>query len=151
MRRNKSTTSCPAALAVEAAVILPVFVLLLLAIVIGGMGIFSYQQTANLAREATRYACVHGADSQKYTNQTSATAQQILQQAVLPRAAGINVSALVGAVTDWDSASKNVLSLNSTGEYVTNSVRVTATYLWTPGWFFGGIRLQSVAELPMSF
>src|SRR5215211_5088715 len=45
---------------VEAAFALPVTFFLLFALVVGGIGIFRYQQVAHLARETARYAAVHG-------------------------------------------------------------------------------------------
>jgi hypothetical protein len=49
-----------AAAAVEAAFVLPVALFLVLAIIIGGMGIFKYQEMAHIARETARFASVHG-------------------------------------------------------------------------------------------
>jgi len=54
-RRNR-----PAATAVEAAIILPLTFFLVLGLMIGGMGIFRYQEMAHIARETARYAAVHG-------------------------------------------------------------------------------------------
>jgi len=45
---------------VEFAVVAPATFILLLGIVVGGMGVFRYQEVAHLAREATRYASTHG-------------------------------------------------------------------------------------------
>jgi Flp pilus assembly protein TadG len=151
----------PGAVAVETAVVLPVFLFILLAIIVGGMGVFRYQQVACLAREAARRASVCGADYQKQTNQSSPTQEQICQQAVLPLAAGMDPASLNvtvqwvnqgnNTVQGWDSAPKDVKSINALGEYVTNAVRVTVTYTWTPGLLLGPITLTSVSQVPMSF
>ena len=68
---------------------LPVYLLLLLSLIVGGLGVFHYQQTACLAQEAARWASVRGSDYQKDTNQPSPTTQQILQQ-VTPLAVGMD-------------------------------------------------------------
>jgi Flp pilus assembly protein TadG len=49
-----------AATTVELAIVLPVTFALVLAIMIGGVGVFRYQQVAHLARETARFASVHG-------------------------------------------------------------------------------------------
>ena len=48
-------------------------VMLMICIIIGGMGVFRYQQVAGLAREAARYACVHGSEWDKATDQACPT------------------------------------------------------------------------------
>ena len=50
----------PATAAVEAALVFPLVFFLLLALVVGAMGVFRYQEVATLAREAARYASTHG-------------------------------------------------------------------------------------------
>ena len=57
---------------VEAAFVMPVAFFLALAIVIGGMGIFKYQEMAHIARETARFASVHGA---QYAKQNAAAIQ----------------------------------------------------------------------------
>ena len=150
-----------AAVAVEAAVVLPVMLFLLLFLIIGGMLVFRHQQVACQAREAARWACVRGGDYQKDTDQASPTQQQILEQAVLPLAQGMDPNSLVvrvqwidqgsNAVQNWDPAPKDVRSITPQGEYVSNKVRVTVTYLWNSGILIGPISLQSVSELPMAY
>jgi hypothetical protein len=54
-----------AASVIEAAIVLPVTFTLLLGIMIGGIGIIRYQQTAFIARETARFASVHGAQYAK--------------------------------------------------------------------------------------
>lgn len=57
-----------AATVVEAAIVLPATFALVLAIMIGGVGVFRYEQVAHLARETARYASVHGG---QYAKQNS--------------------------------------------------------------------------------
>ena len=49
---------------VEGAFVYPITFLLLLAIMVGGLGIFRFQEVAHLAREAARYASTHGGQYQ---------------------------------------------------------------------------------------
>jgi hypothetical protein len=46
---------------VEAAIVYPVAFLLMLGLIVGGMGIFRYQEVSHLAREGARWASTHGA------------------------------------------------------------------------------------------
>jgi hypothetical protein len=50
---------------VESAVVYPVAFLLMLGVIVGGMGIFRYQEVSHLAREAARWASTHGAQYQR--------------------------------------------------------------------------------------
>jgi Flp pilus assembly protein TadG len=150
-----------AALLVEGAVVFPVLLFLLLGLILGGMGVFRYQQVACLAREAARWAAVRGGDYQKENHTASPTQSQITQQAVLPLAVEMDTTQLnvtaewvdngANTVTAWDSASHAVKTLNSSGEYVSSSVRVTVTYQWSPGWLVGTVTLTSVSQMPMSY
>ena len=151
-----------AALAVEAALVHPVMLFLLLKLVVGGMGVFRYQQVAGQAREAGRYAAVRGSDFQKNTGLTSPTQAQILQQAIVPLLAGMDVKSLsmqvlwvnqsTGQTIAWDQSPKDPQTLTNTGDYVTNTVRVTITYQFSPAVFFmNSIQLTSTSELPMTF
>jgi Flp pilus assembly protein TadG len=150
------------AVAVEAAVVYPVFVFVFLALVLGGVGVFRYQQVACQAREAARYASVRGGNWELETNQNSPTKQQILQQAVLPLTAGMDPTKIsitvqwidqsTGTAVDWDSAGKDVRSPTASGTYITNTVRVTITYQWSPGLLeLAPANLTSTCEIPMSF
>ncbi len=150
-----------AALAIEAAVVYPVLIFLLLGLIIGGMGVFRYQQVACQAREAARWASVRGSDWANTTDQPSPTQKQIFDQAVAPFTAGMDTSKIAiqvqwidqasGQIYDWDSGKRHPKSVKS-GDYVTNKVRVTITYQWSPGLLIvGPLYLKSCSEIPMSF
>ena len=48
--------------------------------------------------------------------------------------------------------SKDVLSITAQGEYVTNTVRITVSYQWTPDFLgLGPLSLQSTSEIPMAY
>jgi hypothetical protein len=57
------------ATAVECAIIVPVTFLLIFGLIVGGMGVFRYQEVAALARQGARYASTHGANFRKDANQ----------------------------------------------------------------------------------
>src|SRR5581483_6642594 len=52
---------------VESAIVYPVVFLLLLGLIVGGMGIFRYQEVSALARAGARYASTHGVNYRKDT------------------------------------------------------------------------------------
>jgi TadE-like protein len=148
-------------MAVEAAVVLPVVLFLLLMLVIGGFGVFRYQQVGMLAREGTRWASVRGSAWQVDTGQKSPTQQEILQNAVLPMAVGMDANKITmaaewidgqtGAATPWDSSRKSPLGVAKSNQGVTNRIRITINYEWVPGALFpGSIYMNSVSEMPIS-
>src|SRR5262245_32908721 len=91
MRIQRGTTRRGAA-AVEAAIVIPVFLFLFLALIIGGQMIAIHQRVACQAREATRWTSVRGGDYFRETGNASPTRQQILDQIVLPLSAGMEAS-----------------------------------------------------------
>jgi Flp pilus assembly protein TadG len=148
------------ALTLEAAFVYPVMFLLLLGILVGGQGVLRFQQVACQAREAARWASVRGSNYQKTTGNASPTQQQVRDGAVMPLAAGMDPQALSvqvqwvdlvgGQVVDWDSASKAPSGATANGTAVTNHVRVTVSYQWSPGVLIGPLTLSSTAEIPMN-
>jgi Flp pilus assembly protein TadG len=158
--RTPPRTRKSGAVAVEAAIVLPILFLLVIGIVCGGINVFHHQQVANLAREAARYASVRGGDFQKDENLDSPTKSEIVDRAIRPRAVGMDPDAIVatvewidrgtGAVHPWDASSKAVHSISASGEYVSNTVRVTVAYTVASGPFGDPVLLRGVCELPMS-
>jgi Flp pilus assembly protein TadG len=149
------------AVVAEAAIVLPLLLLLLCGLMVGGTGVFRYQQVEFQACEAARWASVRGSDYQRQTNQTSPTQQQILQQVVLQYAPNMDPTALfikvewinnaTNTAMSWDSSPKDVRSITTSGEYITNTVRVTVHYWYSPGLFWDPMIITSVSEAPMSF
>jgi Flp pilus assembly protein TadG len=123
----------------EFAVICPLTLTLLCGLVIGGLGVFRYQQVASLAREGARYASVHGAKYQSATGNAAATADDVYNNAIKPKIAGLDTNQLTYAVS-WDPD-------NRQGGMVT----VQLTYNWIPEAFLGGITLTSTAVMPVSY
>lgn len=156
------TTSRRGALTVEAAFVHPLMLVLVFMLIIGGMGVFRYQQVACQAREAARFAAVHGSDWRKETGDPWVTKADIRDKIVLPLAAGMDASKLsiqvdwidqvTGQVVDWDSASKHPKSVNASHRPVSNRVRVTVTYQWSPELFIAGsLNLKSTCEIAMAY
>ncbi|QEL21017.1 TadE/TadG family type IV pilus assembly protein [Limnoglobus roseus] len=147
------------ATAVEMALVLPIVCLLVIGFIIGGMDLLRYQQVACLAREGARWASVRGADYGVDAGQSSPTQQQIVDQAIVPRTAAMDPTALSvrvqlidkgnNTVQDWDASSKAVRSITATGEYVSNAIRVTVTYQITANALGDPLTLQGVCEMSM--
>jgi Flp pilus assembly protein TadG len=53
---------------VECAVIYPLTFLLIIGLMVGGFGVFRYQEVASVAREGARWASVHGYQSVQEAN-----------------------------------------------------------------------------------
>jgi Flp pilus assembly protein TadG len=145
----RNPTRRSAATAVEMAIIAPVFVFLLFALVIGGLGIFRYNQVAHLARQAARYAAVHGNDYHTENKKPAATQASILAESVLPNANALDASRLTCTVT-WDQTNAPK-QYSATGKATNNTVIVTVSYQWLPEAMFGGGTLTSTSKMPMSY
>ncbi len=142
----------PGAVSVEAAVVFPVAMLLLLGLVVGGLGIFRYQQVAWLAREGARYASVRGAQyQQEVSSAKAATKQDVYDNAILPNATLLDPNDLSYDVT-WNQNNSPYTVTSNFAKPVGNTVSVTVTYTWMPEiYFIGPIKLSSTSTLPMSY
>ena len=89
--------------AVEAAIVLPVVMMLILGTCSTAMGVYYYQLVATLAREGARYASVHGTQYAADTGNPPATAADIYINAIMPMAVGLNLSNLTYQV-QWGTA-----------------------------------------------
>jgi len=150
MARRLAPRRCGFA-ATESVLVLPTLFFLILATVVGGYGIFRYQQIAMLAREGARYACVHGGQYQQETGNTAATAQDVYNNAILPYATSLDLTQLTYSVS-W-SSSNMPYSLSSDYEKpIGNTVTVTVRYNWVPELYLvGPITLSSTSTMAMSY
>ena len=149
------------ATAVEMAIVLPLLFMLTFGLVVGGIGIFRYQAVASLAREAARYASVHGTNYQLDTASGAVTKVNIYDAAIVPQASGLDLTQLTYSIfyngatsgVDWDSATHapQYVSTTSGGTPKTASVTVTVNYSWAAPLYFGTITLTSTSEMPMSY
>jgi Flp pilus assembly protein TadG len=136
---------------VESAMIYPVLFLLILAIILLGIGVFRYQQVAHIAREASRWASVHGAKYAQETGSTAATPTDVYNNVIVPQAAGMGLENLNYSVT-WDTsnAQTRVALVNNNVATISNNVVVTVTYTWNTG-LFGSIPVSSTSVTPMNY
>jgi hypothetical protein len=135
-----------------------------------GVGVFRYQQVAELAREGARYASVHGSQYASDTGNAAAAASDIYTNAISPKAVGLDPNSLSYTVqwgtassgsmqwTSWDSSGKTPTSANPNssppGAPITNVVKVTVTYTWSPYVYkVGSLGLSSSSSstMPMSY
>ena len=138
---------------VESAVIYPVAFFLLLALVVGAMGAFRFQETASLARETARYASVHGTQYAKENGVTAPTPDQIKTAAFWPQVVNLDPSQLTCDIT-YDTANgpyHTTIDANGNVIPITNKVIVTVTYRWLPEAILGGITMSSTSVMPMSY
>jgi Flp pilus assembly protein TadG len=159
---------------VECAFVYPVLFILVLGLLIGGMGVYRYQQVAHLAREAARFASVHGG---QYQQENAALIQKgtlpnvndayITTNIVNANAASMDPTQLQVSITfntssgsfDWDNTSRNgnrwpssQKTIGDTTYSETNTVSVTITYTWWPEAFLvGPITLTSTSVMPMCY
>jgi Flp pilus assembly protein TadG len=131
--RSKKSRRPRGALILECAFVYPITFLLILGLLIGGMGVFRYQEVASLACEASRYASLHGASYQQATGKAAATASDVYNQAVLPKAVALDPSQLTCNV-NWSPD-------NKPGSTVT----VTISYHWVPEAFLPSMNLSSTS------
>src|SRR5262245_59796341 len=108
----------------ETALVFPVVVFLILALVVGAAGVFRYQEVCFLAHEAARYAAVHGGDYQKETNTAAATSDSIYANAIRPRVMTLDTAQLSYAVS-WSNGNSPYSVVGSYSKPVGNTVTVT--------------------------
>jgi Flp pilus assembly protein TadG len=130
-QRRKGTTT------VEFAIICPIVFFLIFSIIIGGLGVFRYQQTAALAREGARWASVHGGQFAEETRQLAATPADVYTNAIAPYAVGLNPAQLTYTVT-WNRTNMPLRVDESAQNPVGNTVTVTVSYRWIPELYLAG-------------
>jgi Flp pilus assembly protein TadG len=137
--------------ATESVVVIPVLLFLILATLVGGYGVFRYQQIALLAREGARYASVHGGQYQSETGNPAATPQDVYNNAILPYAVNLDLSQLTYSVT-WNANNMPYSVNNDYSVPTNNTVTVTVNYQWFPeAYLVGPIVLSSTSTMPMSY
>jgi Flp pilus assembly protein TadG len=129
------------AAAVEGALVYPFVVLCVIGMIVGGTGIFRYQQVAALAREGSRWASVRGSQYAADTGNAAATADDVWTNAIKPNAVGLDTTQLSYSVT-W--------SPDNTAPDSTVTVKVS--YKWVPEVFIAGpITLSSTSKVYMTY
>ena len=87
-RRSRGVT------VVEVAITAPLAILLVIAMMVGTLGAFRYQQMATLARAGASYASLRGPYYALRTGRPRATAEDVMQHVVIPNAIGMSASEL---------------------------------------------------------
>jgi Flp pilus assembly protein TadG len=118
--------------AVEFAFVCPIVFFILLAIMLGAMGVFRYQQVASLAREGARWACIRGGQYEKETGNSAATPEDVFETVILPGATALKPEHLSYEVT-WDQSNMPLQVTDDVQEPFGNTVTVTVSYEWRPG------------------
>jgi Flp pilus assembly protein TadG len=152
MHYNRDHRTRRGATLVEIGLVLSITLLLIVGLVVLGLGVSRYQQTAAVAREAARWASVRGGLFARETGQPAAT-QGSVESQVIPRySTGLDPSHITVFTVTWDNASKMPIYFDSVNQvWKSNAVHVTISYQWIPEAFFGGVTLTSTSEMPMSY
>jgi Flp pilus assembly protein TadG len=127
----------------EAAVVYPVTMLLLIGTVVLGIAVFRYEQVQSLAREGARYASVHGPTYASEQNASYATDATVLSY-VETLAVGMQSSDLSCTVT-W--------SPNPPTASPPSTVTVQLSYSWVPEAYFKkqAVSLTASSTMPVTY
>jgi Flp pilus assembly protein TadG len=166
MRLNKQQRR--GATLVESAFILPAALFLVFGLVIGGTGIFRYQEVAHLAREGARYASTHGGwyaqdGIPSKTGVSAVSSSTDLSNYLVPQTVMLDPTQLQVSVTwtganvvtpanypAYEDANPNLVPPGQT--IIRNNVIVTVSYQWMPYLYLvGPITLTSTAQMAMSY
>jgi Flp pilus assembly protein TadG len=153
MRRAPQRRS--GATVVECAFVYPILFLLVLGLMVGAGGIFRYSQLASMAREAARYAAVHGGQYAQENNTTVPTSDDIFNNVISPMAVGFDTTQLKQGYTLTYNTTywpyHTTTDSNNNVVPIQNTVSVTLSYQWVPEGFLGGVTLSSTSVMPMSY
>jgi Flp pilus assembly protein TadG len=140
-KRNRPNRRGVAAL--EAALVYPVAMLLLIGTVVLGIAVFRYEQLQALAREGARYASVHGPTYASEQNSSYATSSTVLTY-VDTMTAGLQQNSLNCTVT-W--------APNPPTTTTPSTVTVQLSYAWVPEGFFPkqAVNLTAASTMPVTY
>ena len=141
MMRRENAARRRGVSAVEAAVVYPITILLLIGTTVLGLGVFRYQQLQALAREGARYASVHGPTYASEQSSSYATSATVLAY-VETMAAGLQTSGLTCTVT-WNP---NPPTTGTPGV-----VTVQLNYTWKPEGYFQQMTLTASSTMPVVY
>jgi Flp pilus assembly protein TadG len=148
MRYLKPKNRRKGAVLVENAIVLLILIMFIFGILVGGLGVFRYQQVVTMAREGARYACVRGTESG-----VTITDTDVYNNAILPMAVGLDTTKITYTVV-WPNgkgATYTDPNSNPPGQPRSASVEVTVNYDWIPEAFFGGATFSSKSVMPMQY
>lgn len=153
MRSRRSRANRRGAVAVEYALVLSLLFPLLFGTMVAGMGVFRQQEITHLAREAARWASVHGSQYATETGNAAATAADVYNTVIKPNLNALDASKLNYSVT-WDADNSpyhTTVDSNNNSVKVGNTVTVTITYTWVPELYYTPVTLTSTSVAPMSY
>jgi Flp pilus assembly protein TadG len=128
------------ATAVEAAVVLPVLFTFMFGLIVGGLGVFRYQEVAMLAREGSRWACVHGTNYQSDAGKSSAITNTDVMNATKSLAVALDSTKLTYTLTPNPDLNPG------------SNATVTVTYKWYPEvYLVGPITLSCSSTRAVSY
>lgn len=154
--------------AVEFAVVSSLMFFLGFAVLVGGMGVFRYQEVAHLAREGARYASTHGGQYNmdgipSQTGVSAVSSSSDMRTYLLARAVSLDANSLTVTAT-WSPPTGmtpvNMPTYVNTDptlippaqQTIQNYVTVTVSYQWMPELYLvGPITLTSTSTMPMSY
>jgi len=149
---NRERKKRPAATLVETGLVLGITLLLLVGLIVLGLGVFRYQQTAAVAREAARWASVRGGLFAQETGQPAATQASVKSQVIPRYSTGLDPNSITVFSVTWDDPSEFPTFFDAKNQvWKSNAVHVTFSYQWLPRVFFGGATLTSTSEMPISY
>ncbi len=123
--------------AVEAAVVYPLTMLLLIGTIVLGLGVFRYEQLQAVAREGARYASVHGPTYASESGQAYATSSTVLAY-VKPLTVGLQSSTDLGCTVTWNPSPPTTSTVST--------VTVQLTYTWVPEGVFKSSSTMTVSS-----
>lgn len=153
LSQSPSSPSRRGASMVEFAIVLPGLIFLLIGLVVLGLGVSRQQRLTLLARQAARWASVHGKQYARDTGQTAATAQDVYNTTIAPNLAGFKTS-LVTYSVNWNTDNDVYHAVQDAGgnlKKVSNTVTVTVSYQWVPEGLLGAKTLSGSASQTMSY
>ena len=127
----------------EAAVVYPVTMLLLIGTTVLGLGVFRFNELQALAREGARYASVHGPNYAAAQNSSYATSDAVLTY-VESLSAGLQTNNLSCSVI-WNP--------NPPTTATPSTVTVQLTYSWLPEAYFQyqPVTMTAVSTMPVTY
>lgn len=151
MRKKKFLPVHRGVAAVEFALVAPIVCFLVLATMIGSQGVFCYHQVASLARDATRWAAVHGYQYQQDTGYPAAMPEDVYNTVILPKAIALRAEHLTYQVV-WNESNQPLQVKEDVQNPVGNTVTVTVSYQWHPAkYLIGPINLTSSSTMQMIY
>lgn len=136
IRREPGASRRRGTAAVEAAVVYPAAILLLMGTVIVGLGVFRFEQLQFLARQGARYASVHGPTYASESGQSMASTSSVL---TFVQQMAVGLEGLECTAVNYSSSSMPC------------SVSVTLTYTWSPVSLFSPMTWTVTSTMPVTY